>query len=353
MLAKALAHANGSALLGGYLKAGGGGPVLTSLGGYVFALVLNSTTNERLGAYVLSRRERSAFLGGYAIGTPSGTRFVEAHARVLAKANSDNAVGQSLNVDAKVIFMGQAASEFNAQFILYRQNFSEFNAQTKVTRYYTRPTTAIVTVQRLLNPGESGLSPMPNMGPSGYRRVQVTVSGGLGTCPEWIHGYIDFGEPARGDAATLDASISGFTGNPPWTAYHDYAVSGIYMITARGQDNCGQVAMDVYRLQLASGLTPGVHFPAISISGLPRSGEVPESLMVQYSLVSSGVFGVASPTDANLYWNFGNRETSRKKNPRTYYNSPGLYAGVARFRHKVGNGKYIWAQDSLLIGYNI
>lgn len=342
------------AFLGGYITSDAQAIHRAYLGGLAYALPLTSVPNKYLGGIgsgMYSPHE--AYLGGFCWGSPTGNRYVETQGRLVTKANSVDTVDQDLLVDAVVIFKGLGTSDFNAWLRLYQQYQASFNARLKIQRYINVPTIQILQVNYVLADGETVASgdPIPNFY-NGARKIQVVASGTLGDTTEWANAQIDFGEPYRGSAATLYSSISGFTGSPPWMAEHVYTTSGNYCITARGVDTAGCVGSDYQFLNLASGLVGGIDYPAISISGTPRLGDVPPQLSVAFTLTPSGSWSVRSPTDSRLFWNFGNRETSKKKNPKTYYASPGLYTPVARLRWQHANGAYVWTADTLRIGYN-
>jgi len=310
------------------------------------------------------------FIGGFAFGRPDVDRFVAARGRTIAVATSENVLGQELNIDAQIIFQQIADNQFNARLINVKTFESDFNAKVDVEKFQIPPSIFIQSVTLVPGSGEvlpSG-QPVPNFDLGGARQVCVTVSGFLNDGDQFIGTQIDFGDPFRkvGDSFKPSLSISGFTGNPPWTACHDYDMSGIYFITARAQDNRGMVGSAASGLNLASGATPGIHFPLINISGVPRFGQVPASLQVNFTIRSSGLSSpphsaldqrlskVQSPTDDRLLWQFGNRERSTKTNPVTFYQSPGLFAPKAMFRfdNPLGFGRFM-VSDSLLLGFNI
>jgi len=346
LFAKALADHNKAAMLGGFLKAQEGASKSASIGGFVLALGLLSTS-ANIGGLASGLLQKEAIIGGFALGEPLCREFTELHARTLVKARSIDVVDQDLNLDCMIIFKGRSNKDFNAQFIWFTSADAEFNAKFKVEKHKTPPLVEILSVIP------------PSGAPGSCIQVTVVASGTLGDGQEWTNAYIDFGEPFKSTNPriyNINMSISGFSGPPPWTAYHDYCSSGKYIVTARGQDNLGMVGMDAYRLNLASGLPDNI-IPTISISGVPRFGEVPDSVKIDFTTITSGVMGdsqstVRSPSDNRILWNFGNREISQKKNPYTYYQSPGFFVPTLRFLYITPSGQKLWVSDSLLIGFN-
>ena len=333
------------ALVGGFTSGFAFQKTPESIGGYVNALPLQGASGFNIGSYLNSYHlEGPRSIGGFVWGTPGYSEYVEMHGRTLAKANSEDTVDQGLNIDAQMVFIQRANSDFNANFDVANTTRASFNAKLTVGKYKLPPFVFINSV----TPG-SGLP-----GASGIE-VCVVASGNLRDGTQWVINQIDFGEPFRDSVPTVNNSISGFDlGNQTagvWSGCYTYRDPGVYVITARGVDNLGMVGMDHYILNLASGLTAGTDYPLISISGTPRLGEVPPSLTVDFALESSGVFSPRTPTDSNLFWNFGNLARSNTVNPFTYYSSPGLYLPTARFRVQV-SGQWRWGADTLRVGFN-
>jgi len=303
--------------------------VIGGLGSGIFAFGPNS-----IGAIVLSESDCK--------------QFVETHGRTLVKVRSKDVIDQDLNIDCVVMLKGVSNKDFNGRFIIKSTAASDFNAKFKVERHKRPPIVQILSVTP-----QSGI-----LGPNGCRKVIVVASGTLRDGKEWVNAQIDFGEPLTETSPktfTHNASISGFNTPPIWSGYHDYCVSGKYIITARGEDNFGMVGMDEFHLNLASGL-PSNMMPNISISGTPRFGEVPVSVQVDFTTLSNGIppnsaLGVNS--DRRILWAFGNRESSQKTNPTTFYQSPGDYIIVLRYLYSYLDGKKVWVSDSLRLGYNV
>ena len=312
-----------------------------SIGGYVLTLPVFDSEIYYVGAALSGLFPTDYRLGAYSVGSPNYNEFVEAHARTLAKASDESTVDQRLEVDAIMVLKQRENKDLNAKLIVSDTASSEFLAKLEITEFSTPPTVIITDI----SVDDGGLCP------SGT--VTVTASGTLGDGDKFVSSYIDFGEPILPDGSRANnASISGFTGAPPWTATHCYSSSGIYSIIARAQDNKGQVGSDFELLNLASGLEAGVDYPAISISGTPRAGFVPPALQVDFTLETSGSLGVSSPTDSRLYWNMGNRDRSQRKNPTTFYISPGEFIPTARLRYVRPDGNIVWVADTLRIGFN-
>jgi hypothetical protein len=356
VLSRVVTGDNLAAVLGGYTRSVAEAASGFVLGGYVNAFPTTSFGNAFIGG-ISSGLEQSqtAFIGGYTFGHPDYTEFAETHARILVKANSVDTVDQMLDTDAEIVFKAVSEKDFNAQITAFRTDSADFRAQVEAVRFAQAPNVTITNTELLPGSGEAIPSgfPIPNFDPNGARRVQITASGELVDGDRFVHAYIDFAEPFRDGAATFNTSISGFS-NPGnvITSDHVYNISGVYQIVARFQDNKGMVGTDVIRLNLASGLTVGIDYPGISISGTPRLGLVPPSLQVSFTTALSGIGSLTSPTDQRLFWNFANRETSKRIAPKTYYNSPGFYAPVARFLYTNPAGIKIWTQDSLRIGFS-
>lgn len=342
-------------IFGGYLETSagtkGGG-----FGGYILTLPLIEFPLTKFGGIASGQFFKDATFGGFMLGAPSSIQFAEAHARTLVKVRSRDVVDQNLNIDATMVMRGESSNDFNAKFTWFNTSETEFDAKYKVERYKIRPTVQILSV-----------TPTSGVVGSGCAKVTVVASGTLGDGSEWVNAQIDFGEPLESFSPriyTYNASISGFNSGPPWTSYHDYCSSGIYIITIRGQDNLGMVGMDSFRLNLASGV-PISHLPQISISGIPQQGFVPGPLQVDFSVISSGL---QSPpftaqesnntklkgfSDKRIIWSFGNRQTSQRLAPTTFYASPGLYIATLRYLYiNPSGGNKMWVSDRLFIDYN-
>jgi len=328
-----------SQLYGGYLKAEDGTQVSGYFGGYVFAMDLTAVTGI-IGGATSGLNTKTGTIGGYSFGAPDYINYTEAHARTVAKANSEITVDQAFNLDAEVTFKQLDTHEFNSQLSLFRRYAAEFYGKLKVQKYRTPPTIVITSV----TPSSGTLL-------NGARNVVVTASGTLGTGSEFVNCRFDFGDPL-----SLLQGVSGYnTQGPTWTSNHTYNASGIYAVSVRAADNYGMVGSDVYILNLASGLNPGEHYPYMQITGNPRVGEVPPSLFVTFAVATSGS-SLNGRTLRGPYWDFGNREQGYGSTEHTYYNSPGWYAPKAmlQWRHTNpgGDTSVIWVSDTLLIGWN-
>jgi hypothetical protein len=321
-------------LLGGVMSADSGTMVSATIGGYINSLQLTTVPVAIIGGFGSGQFQEDAIIGGYAFGCPNYTEYAEAQARVLAKANSENAAGQSLNIDAEISLIGQATKEFYGLLELRDTNKTDFNAILTLGKSYNRPTVTITSV--------TPASGSPTIsGP-----VTVVASGALGDGDFWDKIVIDWGEEFDEVTAT--------TGEPPWSGTFSYSTSGIYAINVRAKDNNGAVGSDVYLLNYASGLVQGVDFPYIRLTGTPRSGIVPPSLSVSFTIEASGIqTGFNMQQTDRVYWNFGNGHiTEGKLTPNTLYSTPGWYAPVVRYLYSSGVSHRVWVSDTLLIGYN-
>lgn len=369
LLAQAPEGQNNLGLLGGLIQ----GPVPFNVsglvGGFLNARPLTDAGPLFWGGYASGATTVQGNIGGFVFGKPDETQFVATRARTLVGVTSQDVVDQDLNIDAKIIFKGVSQADFNAKFDIEKTSQGDITAEFEVEKFRVPPSVFITSVDVVPGSGEALPSgqPVPNFDPSGVRRVCVTASGTLGDAEEFVNAYIDFGDPFdRLGGFKRFQSVSGFTGGPPWTACHVYDMSGVYSITARAQDNDGMVGMAVSGLNLASGAGFGTDFPAIEISGVPRVGIVPPSLQVDFTTQSSGLFvppytqaqsnasQVQSPTDDRVLWNFGNRETSVRSAPTTFYSAPGLYIPALRyiFTNPSGGEKFTLT-DTLFVGFNL
>ncbi|MCK5610102.1 hypothetical protein KAR91_49975 [Candidatus Pacearchaeota archaeon] len=343
--AQGIAGQDGVGVFGGFTNSFGFELTPKSIGGFVNALPLDDASGFFLGGWSDTKHQESAFIGGHAWCIPGHIRFTEMHGRTLVKANSEDTSDQSLNIDATMAFIQRDQEDFNATFSIANTFKSDFNAKLIVGQFKKPPTVFI-----------TGVTPPSGIPASGVGiDVCVVASGNLFDGEQWVINQIDFGEPERDELPTANNSISGYdlgNQNPSiWSGCYNYRDAGVYIITARGVDNFGMVGMDHYVLNLASGLIAGTDYPLISISGTPRIGEVPPSLQVDYTLTASGAFSPNTPTDSNLFWNFGNLARSNTVNPFTYYSSPGTYLPTCRFRVNV-SGQWRWGADTLRFGYN-
>lgn len=353
------------AILGGYLNVSGTTVGPASFGGFALSIPITSEDPRFIGGAASGLFQVQESVGGYSFGQPDFTNFVATRGRTIVIATSEDVIGQNLNLDAQIIFKQVAAGNFNAKLDNIKTSQGDVIAAVQVEKFQLPPTVFIQSVELIPASGETG--PLNTLSPDGARQVCVTASGFLNDGDEFVSAHIDFADPFTnqpGTAIKPFLSVSGFTGQPPWVACHDYDMSGIYKITARAQDNRGMVGMDLSGIALTSGLTAGIHYPTVDISGTPRFGEVPPSMQVNFTLVSSGLMSppftskesndslVQSPTDDRILWQFGNRERSSKKNPFTFYQSPGLFAPkvMYKFNHPSGFGR-IMVSDSLLIGF--
>jgi len=369
LLSKVPTGNNNAGILGGYLKAEPGtsvGPA--AVGGFVLGGPLQAAGPTIIGGFADATLETDAKVGGYVFGTPAYNEYVDARARTLVAVTSDLVAGQKMNMEAQIVFKGVFQDSFNARLINVNTVDSGFKAKVEVEKFKRPLSVFIKSITRVAASGEvlpSG-QPFPNFDSNGTRRVCVVASGNLGDGDQFISAHIDFGDPfdPRGGFKPF-LSVSGFNSRPPWSGCHDYNMSGLYIITARAQDDQGMVGMTASGLNLASGALPGIHFPLISISGAPRFGLVPPSLEVQFSVLSSGLSvppytqrqsnesKVRAPTDERILWSFGNRERSVRSAPVTFYQSPGLFSPTLRFLYTNPSGlrKFV-VSDTLLVGFN-
>lgn len=353
------------AILGGFLDVPGTGVGPVAMGGFALSLPLVTEDPIVIGGAVSGLFQAQRSIGGYSFGQPDFTNFVATRGRTIVVATSEDVTGQDLNIDAQIVFKALSEGNFNAKLDNIKTSQGDIIAAVQVEKFQLPPTVFIQSVELISASGETG--PLNTLSPAGARQVCVIASGFLNDGDEFVSAHIDFADPFTNQPGTANKpflSVSGFTGKPPWTACHDYDMSGIYKITARAQDNRGMVGMDLSGVALTSGLTAGIHYPVVSISGTPRFGNVPPSMQVNFTLVSSGLTIppftskesnnslVKSPTDDRILWQFGNRERSLKKNPFTFYQSPGLFAPkvMYKFNHPSGFGR-IMVSDSLLIGF--
>lgn len=352
-------------IFGGYTTADGVNVGPAKLGGFINSVQFTNEDPCFIGGALSGLFQNRASVGGYTFGRPAFNKYVASRARTLVTATSQNVADQGLNIDAQIVFKGLSSFDFNARVQNIKTFGNDINAQVVVEKFQIPPTVLIHSVELLGASGEVG--PLNTLSPAGARQVRVTASGSLNDGEQFVSAHIDFADPFTNDIGTANKpflSVSGFTGAPPWIAIHDYDMSGIYQVTARAQDNRGMVGMAMSGVALNSGLIAGDHYPVISISGNPRFGEVPPSMQVNYTLESSGLFSfqytakevadslVQSPTDDRILWQFGNRERSTKKNPFTFYQSPGLFAPkvMYKFNHPSGHGR-LMVSDSLLLGF--
>lgn len=368
LLAKVPTGNDNAGILGGFMKAEPGtsvGP--TSIGGFCLGGPLKDVGPIVIGGYADATREAEAKIGGYTFGIPSYSEYVAARSRTLVAVTSDLVAGQKLNMEAQIVFKGVFQNSFNSKLINLNTVSDGFKAKVEIEKFKRPPVVFIQSIMPMAASGEiipSG-QPFPNFF-NGARKVCVVASGYLGDGEEFVSAHIDFGDPFDPNGGFKPfLSVSGFNDNPPWSGCHDYNVSGLYVITARAQDDLGMVGMAASGLNLASGASPGIHYPLISISGVPRFGLVPPSLEVKFSVLSSGLSvppytqrqsnesKVRTPTDERIIWNFGNRERSMRSNPVTFYQSPGLFSPVLRyiFTNPSGIGKFV-ISDTLLVGFN-
>jgi hypothetical protein len=368
VLSRAAENANAVGLLGGYIITNGGIVPPAKIGGFVFSIPVVNDGPEFIGGFASGLFQNQEFIGGFTIGRPDAKQFAATRARTVVAVTSDQVVDQGLEFDARIIFKNVFNYDFNTKLINAKTYQNDINAKVEVQKFRIPPSIFIQSMDVVVPSGEvvpSG-QPIPVFDPNGARKVCVTASGTLGDAESWIGAQIDFGDPfARSGGFKPLFSVSGIAGPPPWTACHDYNISGIYMVTVHGRDNDGMVGGTLSGLNLASGAGFGTHFPAISISGNPRMGIVPPVLQVDFALQSSGVSvppfttkqanqsQPQSPTDERLFWNFGNRETSRRKNPKTFYASPGLYVPKCIFHYTNPSGGQYIVSDSLIVGFNI
>ncbi len=312
------------------------------IGGYISTVVVSDVPGSYIGAYENARYVKDAIAGGFMWGQPANTEYAESHARTLVKANSKDVINQEINIDGQVTFKGLGAKDFNATFTMMNTDKAEFAGKINIQKYRRAPTVTITSV-----------TPQTSILTNGVCQVTVSATGSFGDGTEWKHAYIDFGEPYTNDTAihfNEDASISGFTTNPVWSATHDYHASGVYNIVARAIDENGCIGSDIAILNLASGLVAGVDYPKLDIGATPRSGYVPDPLLVDFHVHCSGT-SLNYPADNRILWNFGNLESSHLQNPSTYYAAPGLYAPTIRLQYRNANGDVIWVADSLLLGW--
>jgi hypothetical protein len=359
------------------MLAAAGGETTDRVVGFMLSIPLGDIGPFQIGGVTSGLFQKGPdFVGGYMFGRPQYSEFVATRARTLAAVTSELVADHGLNVDATIVFKQIGQDDINAQVINEKTFQDDIHAKVEVQKFKLPPCAFIQDIQIQASPSEplpSG-DPMPNFDPSGIRTVSVTASGLLRDGERFVSAQIDFGDPFNntGIGFKPSQSISGFTGPPPWTSSHDYDMSGLYIITVRTQDDLGMVGMTCSGLNLASGATAGIHFPLVSISGTPRMGEVPPNLQVNFTSTTSGIQSppftaaqraaslIQSPTDERILWNLGNREKSVRKNPVTYYQSPGDYLPALRFLYTNPSGSTpgfgvdgrFMISDTLQIGFN-
>lgn len=358
-------------------------------------------------------------IGGWIFGRPDSTQFAEQHSRTLVKARSEDVVDQGLNIDNQLILFQRENANFYGRLQTESTDFSDFHAKLAVESFRERPTSE-VTVSAITDA-------------SGVTEVEVCASGIPGEVGTFFtFGEIDFGEPYRtlagasgtttpGGVAypTVSGSVSGFdffklnptpvgsSGTWQMCAKHVYDHPGEYIITTKFIDNLGMVHMRGFALDLLGAgsieslptePTKAIDFPGVDISGLPRLGNVPPSLLVDFNMRASGLsvekifperdavvtnYNKNNPGTNNfLQWNFGNGSVTTTKRPFAYYTNPGFYVPVFRYQFKHPSGtlidpsgrvispsggppggsgavlgpqygpKSIWLSESLLIGFN-
>ena len=365
-----------------------------TFGGMVFAQPLFDGPSDGLfGGVVSGLFQIQSRIGGWMFGRSSGTQFVEQHSRTLVKVRSENVVDQGLNLDAQVTLKQRDNEEFNARLIMIETApGAQFNVRLDIQAFKILPSSICAAVA-----STSG----------GVTQLTVCASGiGIEPGTFFTSAEIDFGEPygfgglfGGGGVAnqTFNNSVSGFnfttlqaSGNFIKTS-HDYNFPGKYIITTKFVDNLGQTHMNGIAINtIGSGSidsvsgTPveGDNYPALDISGLPRTGLVPTTVLVDYDLRASGNIGpvaaaatrlnkVTPSTDDFLQWNFANGNISTIKQTFSNYPNPGTYIPVARYQfiHPSGtliatsggapNGsgalyesKPVWISDSLVLGFN-
>jgi hypothetical protein len=335
------------AIIGGILQSEPFTQVDARIGAIVWAVEL-ADNNFFAGGYADSRFQPDTFdVGGFCFGKPDFQQFAETRPRTVVKATSDDVIDQTLDVDATIVFKGVSNQDFKAKFDIFQTSQSIFGAQLNVQKFKNLPNVFITDVTF-----DDGIpSGIPHgLLPSGTT-VTVTASGILGDGLEFSNTSIDFGDPAIGPIGTFD-STSGFITDPPWTASYTYTTSGIYTVTVRGEEDIGSVGMDFHQVNFASGLTIGVDYPAISISGIPRLGIVPPNLGVQFTTQFSGVGALTGNVSDDIEWDFGTGAVSQRINASGNYSEPGHYVPVLRYAYRNPQGNVINVSDTLRVGFN-
>lgn len=397
------------------------------VGGFLLAQPLQSAPTAFLGGAASGalqfgpeeELQGTPRIGGWIFGRPDATQYAEQHSRTLVKARSEDVVDQGLNIDNQLILFQRENANFWGRVQTESTDFNEFHGRMAVESFRERPTSDVV-----VNSFTDA---------SGVTEVEVCASGIPGEAGTFFtFGEIDFGEPyltligASGTTTpggvafpTVSGSVSGYdffqlNPQPPgasgtWQmkAKHVYDHPGHYIITTKFIDNLGMVHMRGFFLDLLGAgsidslptvPTKGVDYPGVDISGLPRLGNVPPSLLVDFDMRASGLptekifperdavvtnYNKDNPGTNNfLQWNFGNGVVTTDKRPFNYYQNPGFYVPVFRyqFRHPSGTlidptgrvispsggppggsgailgpqygPKSIWLAESLLIGFN-
>jgi len=381
------------------------------VGGFCLSQPLASAPTAFIGGKSSGLFQRDSDpIGGWIFGRPSDTNFIEQHSRTLVKARSENVIDQGLNIDNQIILFQRENSNFFGRLQTEATDQADFNAKLAVETFRVRPTSQ-VEIFKVSGSGD-------------VTEVEVIASGIPGESETlFTYGEIDFGEPYKtivnpdGSTCpggvtmpTASGSVSGYgfsqlnpgpvgtSGIWQMKGKHVYNQPGKYIITTKFVDSLGMTHMRGFCCDTltASGkldniVDPpvrGVDYPAIDISGIPRQGQVPQALQVDFAMRASGDLSAgAFPARDNfvnkmnttqnpntndlIAWTFGNGNNSTQKEPIAFYQNPGFYIPVLRYQFKHPSGtlisasgggpggldpiygdKTIWLSESLLVGFN-
>ena len=296
----------------------------TFLGGYLNALDTILRTTE-CGGYLPSVSGiYNINFGGFTVATwyDYDNSIVECLDRTLIKANSDFAYQQEFYSDAEFNFYAINNNDFDATLLANIVTNDEFDSHIVIDRIRKNPYIKIIDIV------VSGL------------HVTVTASGyAFDVNNQAISSGI-----RRVDFVWSDGDSDSFvTTDNIWQLQHYYSSSGIYCPIVIGYDKYGRRGSDSQKVNLLpSGYTD---YPYINLSGIPREGLVPPSLLVDFSVSLSGI-----NYPYTLYWDFGNGVTqyNNSLNLVAQYVLPGDYIPYVR----IEDARKIPVIDTLRIGYN-
>jgi len=303
-----------------------------SVGGHVWAL--SPVQSGFMGGIAFCLAEASGTFGGISLGSYGDIDLhsIESLNRGLIKANNEIVPDQAFGANSLLTLYGQATDEFDATVTVQSENHELFDGRMNITKIQLNPYVEII--EETSDYDGYNLPATYTIAASGraYSNQNQPYSSGIHSVTIiWgDNDYTDITNPV--------------TSGDVWSATHTYSHSGVYKPIVIVKDSYGRAGSANADLNLASGLTLD-EIPGVSLSGLPRTGYVPNQLAVDLTAATSGVVG-----SHTLYWDYGNGITQYNNAVAqiAYYAMPGNYTPWIRLEDSRG----IYVCDTLKIGYN-
>lgn len=261
---------------------------------------------------------------------------------VTVYMNSETLAALQINAPLSILFRPTTSGDFGQSFKVERTN----NSANFSTKFRVGKSVAPVdgSIGSVVVSGTHAFTEGSGVVYSDASGTVVTLNGSYPSGSTVHNVSVDFAEGERSSYGGLTASSSG-----TFSQSHTYSHPGIYHIVTRVQGTNGSIDMDSFRLNLASDLS-GSGLGALTVTATPEGGTIP-NLSIAFSASGSSGVSLVSSEDSNLYWRFGNLETSNKTSPTSNYYEPGSFIPMASFKHSGPSG-IVYLSDITSTGAN-